>query len=381
MRPVSAAFAAAVTGSHAMTAQAVLLTSYADGVNPSGTPLAVGSGDVQLDATAQVRSTLSLVTDGTGWDARAGKSPLQPYGSEIFARRGVAVAGSTEYVSLGYFRIQSVSQAEPPDGPVTVAASDRMQAIIDEKIITPVSFTRDDTVSGVFAALVGDVYPAAVVDFDYDATGDQLGMAMVTGQDRYQFLYDLAASRGKIMFWDYQGHLTVKDVPDPSSPVLDLAAGEGGVLVSAARTADRTGVVNAVVATADGASSANPPAAVAYDRNAASLTRWGGPFGRVPAFWSSSQLTTAQQAQAAAGSLLRRAAGLPYEADFTAVPNPALEPLDPVRLRYERSGFETHVVSSLTIPLTADQAMSGTTRDQSGIAIAVSDLTLGSVTG
>lgn len=547
MRPVSDQFKAAVAGSHAMAAEAILLTSYQEGVSPSGTGLSIESGDVQLDQTAQVRSTLSLVTDGTGWDARPGRSDLQPYGSEVFARRGVNVAGSTEWVSLGYFRIQSVSQDKPPDGPLSVEASDRMQAIIDAQIVSPVSFKATDTVSGVFAALVHDVYPSATIDFDYSAASDELGTAMVTGQDRYGFLYELAASRGKIMFWDYQGHLSVQDVPSPSEAVADLTAGQpggvtasvtnaipaadssfeaaltgnwviwanitgltqssaqaydgtnslaiaitaagttqwiynpqveavagrryrltfafnapaagdpadhvtafwftadgsangssdlavnfapgvsgwnavtdsvippagtasvqlwwtytaagagtayldavtwqgattvryggSGVLISAARTISRDQIFNAVIATASGAVTRNPPVAAAYDVSNLSLTRWGGAFGKIPMFFSSSLLTTARQARDAARALLTRASGIPYQADFSAVPNPALEPLDAVRIRYERSSYETHVISSLTIPLTADQAMTGTTRDTSGAAITTADLTLGS---
>ena len=85
----------------------------------------------------------------------------------------------------------------------------------------------------------------------------------------------------------------------------------------------------------------------------------------MPRFYSSPLLTTQAQTAAAARSLLVRAVGLPYAVDLTAVPNPALEPYDPIRVRHPGGRLaEVHVVDKLTIPLTAGGAMPVTTRQQ-----------------
>jgi len=68
--------------------------------------------------------------------------------------------------------------------------------------------------------------------------------------------------------------------------------------------------------------------------------------------------------------MLRGNLGLPYSVDFTSVPNPALMPYDPVRVRYPGRS-EVHVIERLTIPLTAEQPMPAATREQTTIILGV----------
>ena len=141
MRPVSAAFLAAVAGSHIAAFRATLVTTYQEGTTPSGTDVPVIGGDVTLDSTADVRGTLELITDGTGWDARAGHHPIQCYGQELYVERGVQIGGSVTWVGQGYYKIQSVEQATAPDGNLTIEASNRMQTIIDAQLPSPRSYS------------------------------------------------------------------------------------------------------------------------------------------------------------------------------------------------------------------------------------------------
>jgi hypothetical protein len=362
-----------VRASHTATFRATVLTTYQDGVSPTGTTILIEGGDVVLDATAQVRGTLSLLTDGNGWDPRPGRSLLLPYGNEIYIERGIDVGGSLEWVGQGFYRISSVAQASAPDGQLTVTGSDRSQGIIDAALPVPVQFAATASVADVFSTLVLQVYPDATIDFDYTASADLLGSAQVTTEDRYQFLADLATSRGKVMYWDYQGHLVVKDRPDPGVTVWDVSAGEDGVLIDAARTLTRDNVFNAVVVTADGADTSAAPLAVAYDNNPESPTYYYGTFGKIPEFWSSPLVTTAAQAQAAAALILARAITLPLQADFSSVPNPALEPLDAVSLTYPGPvAPDSLVIGQITIPLTAADPLTASAYDPSALEIAIS---------
>ena len=372
MRPASDALLRTIRGSHGMSVRATALATYQEGVSPSGTAITVEDGDVVLDSTADVRGTLSLSTDGTGWDPRPGRHILQPYGTELFIERGVEVGASTEWVSQGYYRITEVDQATAPDGQLVIAGSDRMSAVIEAQIPAPVQFAATDTVATVFSRLAGDVYPAATIDYDWAASSDELGTAQVTQADRYGFLNDLATSRAKIMYWDYRGHLVVKSRPDPGAVVWDVNAGAGGVLVSSSRRLTRDGVFNAVIVQADGADTTAAPLAIAYDGNPDSPTYYWGTFGKVPEFWSSPLVTTAAQAGASAAMILARAVALPMQADFSAVPNPALEPLDVISLTYPRGRADTPmVIDTLTIPLTATGALAGTCHDPSVVKITV----------
>jgi len=374
-RPVTASFLATLAASHAIAVGAVLCESFQTGVTPAGIPLPVMPGSaVTLDVTSQTRGTATVNTDGTGWNPRPGANPLQPYGNEIFLRRGVQVDGSVQWLGLGYYKIMQVVQGQVPDGPLAITTADRMQAVIDAQIPAPIQFGPADSVADVFTELIGYVYPAAVINYDWAASADLLGTALTTAADRYGFLNTLALSRGKIMYWDYQGYLQVKSLPgmpvappwtaQPVIPVWTVNAGPGGVLTSAQPTLTRSGIYNAVIVTSDGASSSGPPLAIAYDNNPASPTYYYGPFGKVPVFWSDPSVVTASQAAQAAVAMLVKSIALPTQVPFTCIPNPALDTLDAVRLVYPGAGGSGQsavmFVENLTIPLDAATAMTGT---------------------
>lgn len=362
MRPVSDALLAAIRGSHQMHVRATVVTSYTEGTSPSGTQIPVEDGSVTIDSTAQVWGTLDLTTDGSGWSTLPGASILQPYGNEIYVERGVGVGGSVEWTGLGFYRIQQAEQDQAPDGPLVISGCDRMQAIVDAMTVTPVSFAPSATVADVFAVLVAGVYPLATVNFDWDASADQIGTAMVvtTDTDRYQTLSDLATSRGKVMYFDYAGRLQVKSKPDPGIPVWHVDAGPRGVQVSAGRTLVRDGIYNAAVVTSDGASASAPPLAVAYDADPSSPTYYLGTFGQVPQFWSSPAVTTAAQAAAAAVLVLSRSLALPLQCAFSAIPNPGLEVLDVISVDYLTGSDPPFTVDTIIFPLGTANPLSGT---------------------
>ena len=375
MRPVSDAFLETLRGSHRMVARAKVVTGFPTGVNPDGEPVPILDGDVVFDASAKIRSTLDLTVPGTYWPDTP-DALLAPYGNELFIERGIVVAGgSATWVSQGYFRIETPEQDEAPDGVVRVAAKDRMAGIIDARLEAPIQFLPNTSVQTVFNTLVLDVYPTATIEFDFDAAATTFPGNHVCERDRYEFLAEIVKALGKIWHWDYRGVLVVRDAPSPASPVWEVNAGRRGVLVSMGRERTREGVYNAYVAQGEAPGTDTVVRAVARDLTPSSPTRWGGPFGKVPAFFSSPFITTQGQAAAAAAAMLRRQVGLPYSVNFASVPNPALEPLDPVRLVYSpRKRAEVHVLDRITIPLTADRALTASTRDQSGLDVEV-DLT------
>lgn len=373
MRPVSEAFLRAIRGSHRAFSRVTVVTTYQEGTQPTGTDLTVLKGTVTADAQASIRGRCELTVDG-----RANPFPssptglLTPYGNEVFVQRGIEFGnGTIELVTLGYYRLYTVEQDDAPDGPIQVTAFDRMSGIVDARLEAPAQFPAGTSVSSVFDTLVHEVYPTATIVFDYDAGVDVLQTNHIADQDRYKFLNDLAKSRGKVWFWDYKGQLRVQSPPDPASPVFQVNGGRDGVLVSLSRTLNREGVYNVVVATGEQPSAdVAPVRAVARDNNPNSPTYAFGRFGPVPKPYSSPFITTVEQAASAAQNLLQRTIGLPYSASFEAVPNPALEALDPVQVVYP-GRWETHVLESVTIPLNVEVPMTATTREQSTVQIDV----------
>jgi hypothetical protein len=357
-----------------MTVDARVCTTFQTGTEPVGTEMSIINGDVVANAHANIRATLDMTTDGTAMWPRHDNLLLAPYGNEVFVRRGIQYGnGTTEWVSLGYYRIQSPSQDEAPDGPIRITGRDRMSGLVDGRLLAPVQFTAAQTYGSVVSQLVTQVYPSATIEWDDSTSTQTLGRDLITEDDRYGFLNDLVTSRGKIWYWDHRGILVIRDQPTTDDPVFDVDSGQGGVLVSMSRQLTRERVYNAVVAYGEAADTDTPARATAVDNNPASPTYFSGPFGPVPRFFSSPFLTNDVQAASAATSLLTRQLGLPYAVDFTAVPNPALEPWDPIRIRYSgRIATETHIIDRVTIPLVASEPMTATTREQTVVLVGVS---------
>lgn len=373
MRPVSETFLRTLRGTHTMNARARVVTGFPTGVNPTGTEIPIFGGDVQLDATADVRASVDLDTSAELWPADA-TSLLAPYGNELFIERGLVLPnGDFEWVSQGYFRVESPEQQQVPTGQIRVAGRDRMAGIIDAKLLAPTQFPIGTSVEDIFTGLVTEVYPTAVILFDFDAANVTFPQSHIADQDRYAFLRDIARSLGKEMYFDHEGKLRVYSAPDPGDPVFLVNHGRDGVLVEMARKLDRDGVFNAVVATGESPSDTVDPArAVALDANPDSPTYFFGPFGPVPRFYSSPFITNQQGAREAAAAMLTKSLGLPYTVSFKAVPNPALEPLDPVEITYaDDARVERHVLEKVTIPLTAEATMSATTREQTSILVEI----------
>lgn len=368
MRPVSAKFLAAVRGSHRAAFRARVLSPGSSGVNPGplnadGTPtnaLLIESGTCTFDRTQQVRATLDL-TVSAAWPTSA-TSLITPYGNEIFVERGITYADTTtEWVSQGYYRINQVEQQSAPFGAVTLTGTDRMQGLIDARLPVPLQFNAGTSVISVIQTLVLDAYPWATFDSDASLSTSTLATSQITTDDRYGFINDLVTSYGMVWYWDHRGILYIHTAPSPTTPIISVSSGSGGVLVSLSRTRNRTGVYNGCVASGEQAADTPPVSALVVDVDPSSPTLWGGNFGKIPQFFSSSFLSTTLQCQSAAASLLMQSTGLPYEVDFSMVPNPALEPLDCVQLTYP-GRTEVHVLDQVTVPLDTGTALSATTR-------------------
>ncbi|MFI5561501.1 DUF5047 domain-containing protein [Amycolatopsis japonica] len=365
MRPVTDSFLATVRGAHKMVARARICAPGQVGVNPVGTEIPIISGDVVMDSTADITSTLSLTTH---YDWPYDATDLgTPYGQEIFVERGVTYGnGTTEYVGLGYFRIEKVEQTRT-DGQIRITASDRMASLIDARLTQPVQFGAGASVQSVIDYLVSDGGLSGVpVVYDYSAGADLLGTSHIADRERVKFMQDVLNSRAKIMYFDYAGRLQVKSRPDPTkAAVFTINHGRNGVLVDAKRALSRDGVYNAVVATGEPVGEQTPVMGAAFDLVSTSPTYYYGTFGKVPRFFSSSFLETNAQCVAAAQSMLLTVTGLPYNVSLGLVPNPALEASDVVTVTYnDHLNPETHIIDRLTIPLDAEGVMSIETRKQ-----------------
>lgn len=380
MRAASDSFFAALRGSHRVISRARLVAPLQSGILPTGLALnpldgpssgadtgllAIVSGDVVSDITADITSTLNLTVKAQ-WPATAA-APVTPYGQEIYVENGVVYGnGTTEYVGLGYFRINSVEQEDTPAGSLAITAEDRMANIRDARPVVAVEFGAGASVQAVIDFLVGEVLPGVPIVYDWNAAADLLATTHIMTDDRLGFIKALITSRAKVMFFDYAGRLQIKSAADPKKgSVYTVNHGRGGVLVNMKRGISRDAVYNAVVASGDAAGENPPVRGVAFDESPTSPTRWGGPFGKVPRFFSSTFLQTDDQCRAAAQSLLSKAVGLPYTVSLSSASNPALESGDVITVSYgDAYPSETHICDRITYGLTPGNSMDIDTRKQ-----------------
>lgn len=366
----AADFADLVSGSHSARFIARSCTVFQTGTDPIGTDLSLISGSVELDGTADIRGTGSITVAAT-WP-RAQNLDLAIYGAEVYLARGVETgADEVLWAPLGYYRINETSQSDAADGPLTLDLQDRMATIIDSRLLEPRQWLTTTTVGDIISEVVTEVYPDAVIEYDDDSYLSQLGRSMTVEEERYEVLTTIADGLGKIFYFDGEGVLRFETAPDENTPVWTVAAGAAGVMVQADRSISRDGVYNAVVVTGEGADDVEPVRAVSYDASPTSPTYFYGSFGQVPKFYSSTFITTQAQALNTAASMLRQSLGRPYDVGFSAVPNPALKPYDPIGVVYSDGSRETHIMERVTIPLDVSTSMSGTTRQSTETAIGI----------
>ncbi len=366
----AADFDTLVRGSHTARFRAVLVEGFQTGTDPFGLDMRVVDGGVEYDASAEIRST-GGVTVAEAWpDARDLR--FAPYGSEVFLARGVETgAMGALWAPMGYYRISKTTQADSARGPIALDLDDRMATIIDSRFMAPRQWLTGTTVGEIINEVVLEVYPEAVILWDDDSDESQLGRSLIAEESRLEVIKTLADGLGKIFYWDEIGRLVFKDIPSETDVIWTVNAGPGGVMVSADRSLSRDGVYNALVVTGEGADQLNPVRAVAYNAQGSSPTFFGGPFGRVPRFYSSSFITTQTQAEGAAVSLLRQSLGAPYDVGLSAVPNPAVRPYDVIRVVYNDGTREVHIVDRVSVPFDVDTPINIATRQSTIIHVGV----------
>lgn len=373
MRPVTNSFLNTVRGPHKAIFRARLSYPWQTGVDPAGAgpPINLISGDVTFDVNSDVNATCDLTIAYPFENISA-------YVHEIYLERGVQYAnGVSEYVGLGYFRVNSVEDTVIKDSPmdgsvVRIQGEDRMSYLRDARVTTPIQFSASASVASVLDFLVKDVMSTVVTVYDTtnwpggDAASTLLGSDHFVDQDRLGFIQELVAAYGKICYFDYAGRFVVKDAPSTSgAPVFDINSGKNGVLVHVSRTVSRDGVYNAVVASGEAADANIPPVyAIALDNDPTSPTYWNGVFGKVPKFFQSSFLTTDAQCASAAQKLLDATHGTPYSVTLGLVPNPALEAWDVITVTYSPDLVEVHIIDQITYSMSVDDEMTIQTRKQ-----------------
>lgn len=343
------------------------VAAYQDGVQvtpdryaSSGLPVVIGA-TVNVDGSQHVRRTLTCTIAAPDLTPHTAADLLTPYGTELRVWRGIEFPNKVEYCPLGVFVIQEPEDTQSGSAGasgVTITAADRASYIADARLIGTVQ-SKPGTVVAEIRRLVADAVPAhvpAMVDETRDRTPCP---AMVyDDRDRAAAIDKLAASIGAELVFTVGGVPTLRRVPALSDPIAwTVNAGASGVLLEAKTSVSREHIANAVVASGSSLDGGATVTATAYDTNPDSPTRWGGRFGKKPAFFSSPVLTTVAQCQWAATSRLSQYVGAGWTLSLTTLPNPALTDGDVLLIRLPDGRTARHIVDTLSIGLDPTAAM------------------------
>lgn len=360
MQTVTPLFLQALTTSHNLSVQ--VDAYYAGSLVASDIP--ISDGTVTLDRGSKVRRTLSLTVADVSYLPWNPTDPLAAYGQYLVISRGIHYSnGTVERVPLGAFRIDE-PQGNTLFGPVTLTGKSSECIIQDDKFTAPTTTRATLTCIDAITFLLHQTIPGATI---LNLTGRNPTCAVATWDaqsDRWDAVSQIATAMGAEIYVDALDRFVIADAPNVLSTHVawDVAEGEGGTLISAARQMSRASVYNAVVASGENTASAAPPvSAIAKDTNPLSPTRWGGPYGKVTKFFSSSLLLSVPACQSAADAMLFDAIAPNIQTTVSATPNPALEAGDVIRLT-DAGRKQLFAVQTVGIPLTATGAASLTLR-------------------
>lgn len=310
-------------------------------------------GSVTVDRGAAVRRTCSVTATDTSLIPTTPTEQVAIYGARLRILRGLRYpTGQVETVPVFYGRVDSVS-GDPDTGPVTIAGSGLEAVISDDAFQEPYSTRGGTAASTAIRGLIQRSLPDAVVVFT--AVDQTIGTRTWDAQsDPWAAVQECATAVGAEVYFDADGQCIVAPLPDVLSvaPVWDVNAGPGGALISGTRGYSRDGMYNVVIASGENTEDDTPPVtATAEDDDPTSPTYVGGPFGRVPQFYSSATIITQNQAQGTANTLLKSAVKPNATADISSLPNPCLEPGDVLRVAYANGDRELHQAQSFSLPL------------------------------
>jgi len=334
----------ALVESHGMTARA---TIYSPSFGVLQLPIA--GGQVDQDATSQVRRTASILADPTYWP-RSPQDLLAPYGSEALVEYGVVLrSGNIEWVPCGRLSLDETQRKRPLSGSADIECKlvDRSARVADDRLDAPAQTVAGATTVAEITRLIQATLTASVTVTDFTGS-TQVAPTMEIARERWQAVEKLADAIGAEVFFDRYGQGVIRAQPTlTDAAVWQIQTGEFGNILSATDRLTREGVYNRVVVIGAGTATAT-----VSDTDPASPTYYGGPFGKKSRYYSSQLLTTNPQCTTTATALLERARGTGVQVEHETLVNPALDPGDVITSVDTDGVRRTHILDKVPIPLT-----------------------------
>lgn len=387
----SAAASAALSGVHKVA-------SLAQITSPGGVVLAtldVIGGDVAEDETARFRRTCSLKLATVSLVPRSVTDLLHPLsGNELRLWRGVQLLGATspELAPLGVFRLAKPQISDGGSGlQIAVSGQDRSSAISRASWTAPYTTAGGQNVATAIQGIISNRWRGQALTYNLATTsivvpaGRAYGVQFTSkglvaasgsttsgGNDPWADCQALALSAGMELFFDRQGVVVMRPIPQPNQQQIAMQFIEGPTctMESVSRSLDESKFVNQVIVIGTGATvtksdgSVGPGAAV---RGVASSSDPNvgvtGPLGARPVFLTDQTIATATDATAAATAYLTKYLSTAEKTSINASCDPRVDAGDTIRLTRQRAGVSgVYVASATTCPLDPTSGMTVTNR-------------------
>lgn len=296
-----------------------------------------------------VTLTVPRVDRGFSWSPVSDDHPLAANGQRLRIQLGIDIGnGQTEWFQRGWFVI---TDSETNGDTVTVRAAGLLYLIDEARLVSP--FQPSGNLVG---TLRGLVEPALTVVVDAGLPNRSVPSGINYDEDRLGAVLELLDGWPADAYVTEDGYLLVTSATQSTTPVLTLTNGEGGTIISASGASTRDGAYNVVVARGTAADGGQVQG-VAYNRTGNSAKSLDGPFNPlpVPYYYSSPLLTTVNQCNAAARTVLARLQrSTSKEFAVEMVPNPAVQLGDVVSVTTDDYANLLCSVEALALPLTPE---------------------------
>lgn len=370
MLPVSDKFLAEVRRSHR-------IVSYVDVYGPNGDYFRLNAtdGTVNVDRTAATRRRCTATcVDRDGTVTPTGPdSVLTPYGTILKFYRGVIFSDGSgqEVVPLGVFHLAKASVKDQVGGSpgISLEGYDFSRTVSRAKFTDVYNIAAGTNLVDAIKGIIIRSFPD--MEFDAMATTITTPAAVVldTNTDPWEACNTLATSMGCEVFFDATGRCVIAppvDIDHLAAPDFNFIEGPGCTMLDlSVDYTDDPGYNGVVLTGASAGDDSAPVRSIAWDNEPTSPTYHLGPYGEVPQFVTDQNITTQEDADAAAASLLASLLGFSSQLSLTAVVNPALDANDVVEVKRQRSGINArYAVDAVSIPLHSSGTSSLTVRNK-----------------
>jgi len=344
--------------------------------------LNIVSGNVSVDSSSSTRrrARVKLVCkDGDKVPSRNDfNSLLHPLSNnEIRLYRGIKFNdGTQELVPLGVFRIFDTNIEDNVDSlSIELSLFDRARLVERARLLQNYVVPMGTNYATAIKGIIEDGVPGLLYNFPpinfvtpqlvFGSSGD------LAGGDRWKYAREMASSIGHELYFNLNGIVTLRPVPNVSTgpTVWHYQEGPTSTMLYNTRRLSIENTFNTVIVRGESTTNEEPVQYTAMDEDPTSPTYVGdppgsSPYGMVPTFLISNYVSTVEQAEEVAKARLRQVTGTTETMRVIVTVNPAHEAGDIIKLSRIRSKLSSrYVLDKFNVPLEYNGSMNFTMRE------------------